>query len=141
MSQSTEIQPVESEIEQEVDSRVIEVCAEMERGSTYRGACKDLGMNPSAVWAQIQGSDVAKRMYDLARARAAAMLADETIEIADKAGKEDGVDPIRAAESAIKSRQWWCSKADPATYGDKAAQVSATVQVAFALGSLADLTD
>jgi len=57
--------------------------------------------------------------YALARARLAAALADETISIADEIRIAEGVDPVRAGQSAIGTRQWLASKLDPATFGDR----------------------
>ena len=119
-----------------VSSELVPVLMLMETGKTYSGACKELGVSPSLAWRKNSGNTANQIALTRARTRAAHIIADDTMDMVDKVRHRDDVDPVRAAESAARYRQWWCSKADPEVYGDRAAQQSTTVQVGVMLSDL-----
>jgi hypothetical protein len=125
---------------QGVDSRVKAICQRMGRGETYTGACRAEGQDTGSMWRVLRRSAANERAYNLARVRLAQHLAEQTIAISDEHAAEE--DPVRRAQLRCGQRQWLAGKLDPTTYGDaKTTQVSTTVQIAVALGGLADLTD
>jgi hypothetical protein len=85
-------------------------------GCTISALCKRLGMAVTTFdrWID-RGGEARRSAYAQARTRAAQSLAEETIDIADAATREDA----QVAKLRVDTRRWMASKMNPETYGDK----------------------
>lgn len=84
-------------------------------GYTVKRCAERLGVSQSVLQMWLTDTPERRERVALARAEAAAHLADETLEIADAATNDDE----RVARLRIDTRKWLASKWAPNTYGDQ----------------------
>jgi hypothetical protein len=106
----------------------------IEQGHTLRQCAKHLNVNVSAICKWIDSEPERKAAVAQARSRAAHMLAEQSLEIADGATPEtERVDKLR-----IDTRRWLASRWNPTDYGERQAGVTINIGQQH-LGGLRDL--
>ena len=96
----------------------------IETGKSIANICIELGISKRALDEWIEENDYGA-MITRARARAADLLACETIEIADAIEESNPARPVQR----IRTRQWLAERWDQKTYGlQKAASVNINIQ-------------
>ena len=96
----------------------------VEAGKSIADICIDLGISKRALDEWIDENDHGA-MITRARARAADLMACETIKIAD----EMDIDNVQRPVQRIRTRQWLAERWDQKTYGlQKAASVNINIQ-------------
>ena len=96
-------------------------CTLWEAGDTIRKACDKAGFEHARYyWAMGDFPELQTR-HALARLRRANIMAEDTIDIADRAAADSEIDMahVRAAESCIKARQWLIERHNPEEYGKR----------------------
>jgi hypothetical protein len=92
------------------------ICERIAAGESLRSICRDQGMPPAATirrW--LRDSEIFRAAYARAREDRADILADEIIEIADRA------EGPTAARLQVEARKWAAAKLAPKRYGEKPA--------------------
>ncbi|MBM7406915.1 MULTISPECIES: hypothetical protein [Sphingomonas] len=92
------------------------ICERLIEGESLRAICRDASMPSKSTVARWLAADEAfQELYARARELQAEALADEILEIADKAHDRDSA---AAARVKVDVRKWLASKLAPKKYGD-----------------------
>ena len=111
------------------------VLERMSEGETLTAICREPDMPPMSTvrsWAGNPKLAWFGAAFAQARRDQARVLAEETIDIADKSVSAEKITQIYAAQLRVNSRRWLASRYDAETYGDKTIQpagANATVHV------------
>ena len=100
----------------QVEAVMARICERIAAGESLRSICRDQGMPPAAMIRHWLGeSEAFRAAYTRAREDRADVLADEIIEIADRA------EGPTAARLQVEARKWAAAKLAPKRYGEKPA--------------------
>jgi hypothetical protein len=95
-----------------------EFCELLLAGKTDKQACAEFGVNVGVLYKLMQEDSDAAAALARARKAGALAMASETIDIADELAANLLVDPAKAAQARISSRQWLAGRRNREELGD-----------------------